>query len=102
MEQKFTSFEEFYPFYLNQHKKKGTKIFHFLGTCLGLLGLILSLIKLSLTPFLSGIGSTYLLAWVSHFFIEKNRPATFQYPFYSFLGDLKMFWELLLFRIPFK
>jgi len=47
-------------------------------------------------PILGSILCAYFLAWVSHFFIENNKPATFTYPFYSFLGDLKMFSELLL------
>ena len=37
----------------------------------------------------------YGFAWVSHTFIEKNKPATFQYPLYSFLGDLRMWSEMI-------
>ena len=96
MGQTFKSFKEFYPFYLNEHKKKWTRIFHFFGTLIGLSGLITALVKISFGPFLIGLGIAYLFAWISHFFIEKNRPATFKYPLYSFLGDLKMFSELLL------
>ena len=39
--------------------------------------------------------SGYGFAWVGHFFIEKNKPATFKYPFYSFIGDYKMYFEIL-------
>jgi hypothetical protein len=41
----------------------------------------------------------YGLAWVGHFLFEKNRPATFQHPFYSFAGDWVMFKDILLGRI---
>ena len=47
---------------------------------------------------LSALVSGYGAAWISHFFIEKNKPATFSYPLYSLLGDYKMFFETLLGR----
>jgi len=39
--------------------------------------------------------SGYGFAWFAHFVFEKNRPATFRQPVYSFMGDWKMFWEIL-------
>ena len=43
----------------------------------------------------------YGFAWVGHFIFEKNRPATFQYPLYSFLGDWVMLKDMLTGRIRF-
>jgi len=43
----------------------------------------------------------YAFAWVGHFFFEHNRPATFKYPGYSFMGDWRMWWQILTGRIPF-
>jgi hypothetical protein len=44
--------------------------------------------------FLPVIG--YGFAWVGHFFFEKNKPATFQYPFWSLISDFKLFFELIV------
>jgi hypothetical protein len=41
----------------------------------------------------------YGMAWIGHFFIEKNKPATFQYPLWSFMGDYKMIFKMLTGRM---
>ena len=93
---RFSSFKEFYPYYLEEHKLPRTKLFHFIGT----LAAILFLIALAYTHnslfILGALFSGYGAAWISHFFVEKNKPATFKYPWYSFLGDYRMFFEILL------
>ena len=96
MEKRYTNFKDFYPYYLSEHSHKTTKLLHFIGTSISLYFLFnffrtfdFVYIRLSL---LSGYG----FAWVSHFFIEKNKPATFKYPFYSFIGDHLMFIEIIM------
>ena len=96
---KFNSFKEFYPFYLSEHKKSLTKIFHAVGS-LGVISIILYAIilnnwKLLYYAPLCGYG----FAWISHFFIEKNQPATFKYPLYSFIGDWIMLKDVLTGKI---
>jgi hypothetical protein len=85
------TFEEFWPFYISQHRKAGTRATHFLGTTIGLLLLGRAIATGNLAFVLWGLVAAYGLAWIGHFFIEKNRPATFQYPLWSFLGDLRMY-----------
>ena len=85
------SFEEFWPFYVSQHRKRGTRATHFVGTTLGLLLLARGIATGNPAFLLWGLVAAYGFAWIGHFFIEKNRPATFQYPLWSFLGDLKMY-----------
>ena len=95
---RFGSFKEFYPYYLEEHKLPRTKLFHFIGT----LAAILFLIALAYTRnplfILGALLSGYGAAWISHFFVEKNKPATFKYPLYSLLGDYRMFFEILMGR----
>lgn len=91
----FRSFAEFYPYYLHEHRRWGNRILHFYGTGFGLLLTTLAVIYHRPLLVAVGIVGAYGMAWTGHFFIEKNRPATFRHPFYSFLGDLRMFFELL-------
>ena len=37
----------------------------------------------------------YAFAWVGHFFFEHNKPATFKYPWFSLMGDWKLWWDIL-------
>jgi hypothetical protein len=85
------SFEEFWPFYVSQHRRHGTRVLHFAGTTLGFLFLARAVASARAVFLLWGLVVAYGLAWAGHFFIEKNRPATFQYPFWSFVGDMKMY-----------
>ena len=67
---------------------------HFAGTTLVIIILIFSLINIRLLILAPICG--YGFAWAGHFFFEKNKPATFTYPLYSFLGDWVMFKDILL------
>ena len=89
----YNTFWEFYPFYLSQHQNSICRLLHFIGTSI----IILLLVFYVNTPddliFIPLVG--YGFAWAGHFFFEKNRPATFQYPLYSLMGDFVMFWDIL-------
>ena len=70
---RYKSFNDFYPYYLSEHSQRGTKLFHFIGTLLVLILLLLSIsfnnfVYLLLVPIFG-----YGLAWAGHFFIEKNN-----------------------------
>jgi hypothetical protein len=93
-----SGFADFYPFYLSQHADRTCRRLHFAGTTLGLVALVLALLTLNFWWLLAGIASGYAFAWVGHFF-EKNRPATFTHPLYSFMGDWVMWKETLTGRI---
>ncbi|KAG2487878.1 hypothetical protein HYH03_013460 [Edaphochlamys debaryana] len=96
---RYKTFAEFYPFYLSQHREKGTRALHVLGTGLVLgnalaAALLLRPRLLLLCPVLG-----YGPAWASHALLERNKPATFTYPFYSLLADFKMFFEIITGRL---
>ncbi|WP_329740778.1 DUF962 domain-containing protein [Dyella sp. A6] len=87
----FSSFREFYPFYLGEHRDRRCRRMHFAGSTLVLLVILLAIVSarpawLWLAP-VAGYG----FAWVGHFAYEKNRPATFRHPLYSLLGDWVMY-----------
>ncbi len=99
--ERFPSFATFYPFYLTEHRNPTCRRLHFAGTFLVLLTLlaIAGTQSWSLLWLLPVIG--YGFAWIGHYFFEKNRPATFQYPLYSLMGDFRMFYEILTGRLAF-
>lgn len=98
--QRYQSFQAFYPFYLSQHENRVCRRLHVVGSLL-VLALLVSAIAtgqwmaLWLLPLLG-----YGFAWVGHFAFEHNKPATFQYPLYSFMGDWVMFWQTLTGKLP--
>lgn len=94
-------FSEFYPSYLSQHANRTCRRLHFTATTLGLAAILHALSTLNFWWLAAGLAAGYLLAWVGHFFFEKNRPATFTYPLYSFLGDWVMWKDMLVGRIRF-
>ena len=87
----YKSFQEFWPFYLSQHQNPLNRKLHVAGTLIGLtVGFILIFKKQFLVGILCGLTLGYGFAWTGHFVFEKNRPATFKYPFYSLRGDFKL------------
>lgn len=97
----FASFREFYPYYLGEHRNATCRRLHFVGSCVAL-GFVAAAIAAGNAWFLLGaLLSGYAFAWVGHFFFEKNKPATFRHPFYSFVGDWVMFKDILTGKLPF-
>jgi len=94
-EKKYKNFRSFYPYYLTEHSDLTNRTLHFIGTA-GLLVILVAAIVLQKWWMLVLIPVCgYGFAWVGHFFIEKNKPATFTYPLYSLGSDFVMFWHIL-------
>ena len=95
----FDGFDDFYPFYLNEHRDRTCRRLHFAGTALVIATAVTGLAsgRFALLWLLPVFG--YGFAWAGHFFFEKNRPATFSHPFYSLVADFVMFGDILRGRI---
>ena len=98
MTPRLASYEEFWPFYVSQHRLASTRALHFTGTTLvlaaGVAGVFVSPWWFLAMP-LAGYG----FAWLGHFACERNRPATFTYPLWSLRGDFRMYRLMLLRRM---
>jgi hypothetical protein len=97
----YRTLKEFYPFYLSEHSNRISRRLHFVGTSIALVLLMSASITamwwLVAVAFVQG----YAFAWVGHFFFEHNKPATFVYPWLSFLSDWRMWWDMLTGKIRF-
>ena len=91
----FKSFSEFYPFYLSEHSNPVNRRLHFFGCVLVILILLYAVVTKTWLALILLPVVGYGFAWVGHYFVEKNRPATFTYPLYSFMGDWVMFKDII-------
>jgi hypothetical protein len=97
--QQFTTFAEFYPFYLGEHSNRTCRRLHFLGSSLGLVCLGMMFMTGKPQYLLYGLLCGYACAWVGHFGFEKNKPASFKRPLYSFMGDWVMYKDMWLGKV---
>jgi hypothetical protein len=94
-EQRISSFRQFWPFYVREHSRPITRALHFIGSTLVLAIVAAAVVTgrpwlLLATPF-----AGYGFAWFGHFVFEKNKPASFKYPLYSFFADWVMYGKIL-------
>lgn len=99
--ERFKSFAEFYPYYLEEHRNPTCRRLHYVGSLLVLVVLGYALFSGQWLWLLALPVIGYGFAWVGHFVFERNRPATFAYPLYSLMGDWVMFKDMLTGRLRF-
>ena len=97
----FKSFADFYPFYLSEHNNRTCRRLHFVGSTLSLLCLAMLVVTGKPQYLLYGLLCGYGFAWVGHFGFEKNKPASFKRPLYSFMGDWVMYKDIWTGKVPF-
>lgn len=99
--ERFNSFTEFYPYYLQEHSNDVCRRLHYVGSLLVLSILAYAVVTQQWLWLLALPVAGYGFAWVGHFVFEKNRPATFKYPLYSLMGDWVMLKDAFTGRIRF-
>lgn len=94
-EREYASFADFYPVYLSEHANRTCRELHFAGSTLALFCLAALVVTGNLWWVTGALICGYGFAWIGHFAFEKNQPATFRHPLYSFMGDWVMYWQML-------
>ena len=87
----YQSFAQFFPHYLREHAAPRTRALHYVGTALVIAIWLFAVFTLNFWLLLLTPVAGYFFAWTAHAFVERNRPATFTYPWWSLLADFKMF-----------
>lgn len=85
------TYRDFWPHYVREHRHPHTRLLHFVGTTGALLCGVAALILMNPWLVPAGFAFGYALAWAGHFFIERNRPATFRHVLWSFGADFHMY-----------
>jgi len=98
---RFRTFAEFYPFYLTEHGNRTSRRLHFIGTSIAIALIVAAIATGAWWLLAVALVQGYAFAWVGHFFFERNKPATFKYPGFSFMGDWRLWWDIVRGRIRF-
>jgi hypothetical protein len=99
---KFASFAEFYPFYLGEHRNTVCRVLHFCGISIALALFVIAIATSNGWLIAIAVVQGYAWAWIGHFGFEKNKPASFKQPIYSFMGDWVMWFQLLTGKLKFS
>ena len=84
-------YSEFWPFYLQQHANRTCRGLHYVGTTIAIASLLACIATGNLWYLTVMVFGSYGFAWAGHFVFEKNRPATFQYPWWSLISDFRLY-----------
>ena len=93
------NYNEFYRFYLTEHRNINSRRLHAVGSSLGIYFWAKAIRQRKAKYLAYGLLSGYACAWVGHFFHEHNKPASFKQPLYSFISDWRMLSDIVRGRL---
>jgi len=88
------SLKEFWPYYVREHSRWGTRWLHFVGNTNLFFWLLLAIVYQSILMLAIAVISSYAFAWIGHFFVERNIPATFRFPVKAAVCDMVMYYKM--------
>lgn len=89
------NYSAFYRFYLTEHRNIMSRRLHAVGSSVGIYFFAQAIRQRKPKYFVYGLVSGYACAWVGHFIFEKNKPASFKQPLYSFISDWRMLLDII-------
>jgi len=84
------TYAEFWPHYLQAHRRKGTRALHYVGSLCAVALLVAAVLRMDWRFAIVAVVFGYGCAWVGHVAIERNRPATFGHPVWSLVSDYRI------------
>lgn len=97
---RFDRYTAFFPYYLSEHRDPVCRRLHYVGTTLEIVWVVTAIVTLNPWFLLAAAFSGYGFAWIGHFFFERNKPATFKYPLWSYIADHQMAWLAVMGKLP--
>jgi hypothetical protein len=76
-------------YYQKAHQNKWNQLLHYFAFLFAFIAWVFLFFDIKTTIFLAILH--YIFAWVGHFFFEKNKPASFRYPFVGFYAGFLWF-----------